>query len=385
MQFRGEKIDSESLKIIFAGDFIPPESDTCIYSDDLMEVLADKDFSIVNLECSLTESNKYINKNGVHIKRAPKYISHIKQGQFNAVCLSNNHIRDFNDTGVLDTIKTCKNNGIQYVGAGRNINEARKPLRLNIKGSRISFLNYCEIENSIATDKKAGANPFNLISVYYDIKKEKQDSDFVFIIYHGGLEYHNIPLPGLKRSFEYMIDNGADAIICHHSHYVSGYSFYENKPIIYGLGNFYYKSYSEVHLKDLELHYGLIVRLKIHKSKFNIDVLKVKKTEDQGMLILVTDDLKIKEFNLKLNSINEIINDEFKLNNYWNDQISNLRVKYFLNIKTNNKYVKYLMKFWLKFFPSSIKGLNPSWLLNLFTCESHRETIIMSFSKDDTD
>jgi len=187
---------SEEIKIIFTGDFIPPnKTDSQIYSDELLKLLKDKDFSITNLETPLTDSNVSITKTGRNFKRSPSSIKFIKEGHFDAVCLSNNHIRDYDDQGVVDTIDTCHKNNIKTVGAGKNLSEAKLPLHLNIKGKQISILNYSEKEFNIADNGKAGANPFDLIDAYNDVKREREKNDYVIVVYHGGLEYHHIPYP----------------------------------------------------------------------------------------------------------------------------------------------------------------------------------------------
>ncbi|MFW5804750.1 MAG: CapA family protein, partial [bacterium] len=141
------------ITLLFADNFSTQENTDNIYSDELKEVLRDKDYSIVNLETPLTNGNQPIEKLGNNFKRNPQTIKHIKDGFFDAVTLSNNHIRDYDDEGVLDTLKTCNDQNIQTVGAGKNINDAAKPLRLNIKGKKISILNYSEKEFNIASEK----------------------------------------------------------------------------------------------------------------------------------------------------------------------------------------------------------------------------------------
>lgn len=162
------------IRLLFAGDLIPPDTSANIFSEKLMGVLQDKDFSIVNLETPLTLGKNKIEKTGNNFKRSPSAIRHVTEGYFDAVALSNNHIRDYGDEGVNDTLNTCAQNGILTVGAGRNAEEAAKPLRLNLKGNKFCILNYSEREFNTATETRAGANSFDLIDVFYQIKSEKE-------------------------------------------------------------------------------------------------------------------------------------------------------------------------------------------------------------------
>jgi hypothetical protein len=70
------------LSILFAGDFIPPATYENMFSDELMEVLEDKDFSIVNLEALLTTATGKILKTGNNFKSSPEVIKHTANEKF---------------------------------------------------------------------------------------------------------------------------------------------------------------------------------------------------------------------------------------------------------------------------------------------------------------
>lgn len=365
--------------ILIAGDFIPPHiNHKNIYSEELRNKLQNKDFSIVNLETPFTNSIKPIKKSGDNFKVIPDAIQYVNNGYFDAVTLANNHIRDYGDEGVLDTMKICKESKILTVGAGKNIDEAAIPLRIYLKEKKIAILNYCEREFSIASADQAGANPYDTINAYYDIKKEKERNDIVIIIFHGGLEYNNVPLPGLKKNLEFMIENGADTIICHHTHYISGFSQYKGKPIFYGLGNFYIKYRSQQKLDDSELHIGQLVKLIFNKNnELNYELILMKKSEDQMRLDIIKD-LKAKEyFSLKINSINKIINSEKLLNSYWEIKKNDYKKIYYTQIKYSSNYLKKIFRIF-----NLNNGYRNKWIrkiVNLIRCDSHREMIIRSF------
>ncbi len=89
-------------------------------------------------------------------------------------CLANNHIRDYGDAGVMETIMHCHAHGIETVGAGKNLHAAGKISFVSVKNTTLAFINYCEEEFSIAGKVHAGANPIDSIQAYYDIKEALQ-------------------------------------------------------------------------------------------------------------------------------------------------------------------------------------------------------------------
>lgn len=364
---------NSSINLLFAGDFIPPENTDNIYSDDLKAVLKNKDFSIVNLETPLTERGKKIVKTGMNFRRSPSTVKHIKEGYFDAVCLSNNHIRDYGDEGVLDTIETCNQNNIQTVGAGKNIEEAQKPLRIEIKGKKISILNYSEREFNIADDNTAGANPYDTINAFYDIQIEKQENDYVIVVYHGGLEFHHVPLPGIKRNLEFMIDNGADAVVSHHTHVVSPIKYHKGNPICYGLGNF---CFDYKILNTLKLHQGLITKLTIDNNSIKHETIPVFYNKNIKVIQKMNNKM-LYRFNENLKYYGNLINNNENFNEYWYNNLNSLTPKYLVTLKYGGGFLGKVVK---KLNIPFLYKRNILAKRNLIHCDSHREVLINSIN-----
>jgi poly-gamma-glutamate synthesis protein (capsule biosynthesis protein) len=71
-----------------------------------------------------------------------------------------------------------------------------------------------------------------------DIKKAKENADYVIVIYHGGKEYSRYPSPRLLEHSREMILSGANVVLTQHSHCIGCYEEYEGGHILYGQGNF---------------------------------------------------------------------------------------------------------------------------------------------------
>jgi poly-gamma-glutamate synthesis protein (capsule biosynthesis protein) len=361
------------IKLLFAGDFVPPENVENLFTDELQSVLKDKDFSIVNLETPLTNGNQKIEKTGNSFKRTPSVIKHIKDGLFDAVALSNNHIRDYGDEGVLDTIETCKRNNILTVGAGKDLSEAAKAMRLSLKGKKICILNYSEREFNIAGESIAGANPFDLIDAFYQIREEKEQSDFVMVIYHGGLENHSLPTPGLRKRLRFLVNVGADAIICHHTHVASSYEIYSGRPICYGLGNFCF-DYKK--LLNVELHQSLLARIIIDSDKVELQLSCVNYNRAEKKIELLKDKAQnIMLDKLKIN--NEVLQNDIDYMSYWNKVGEKLFPRYYIPMVYGRGVVaKLLRKLKYPFYNKKrLLSMN-----NLFSCDTHTEMISNTFS-----
>ncbi len=92
---------------------------------------------------------------------------------------------DYGAEGLESTMAVCNKEGINFVGAGRNLSEARQPFYLQIKGKIIAILNIAENEFCTTIGEDPGANPLNVITNHYDIKEAKKRSDLVIIFPTG--------------------------------------------------------------------------------------------------------------------------------------------------------------------------------------------------------
>src|SRR5690606_37754227 len=150
----------------------------------------------------------------------------------------NNHILDYNERGVFDTLAFCAENNIATVGAGKDKWNAREPYFLESRRGRIAILNIAENEWASSTNSSAGANGMDLLNNIKQIQEAKAVRQFVFVIVHGGHEYFNLPSPRMKEQYRFYIENGADLVVGHHTHCISGFELYRGRPIYYSLGNF---------------------------------------------------------------------------------------------------------------------------------------------------
>ena len=378
------------MKIFITGDYCPiGRIENYLLSEKYDEVIQDiskisnsADLSITNLEAPLTNSIDKLNKSGPNIKALKKGINPLKEAGFNLVTLSNNHILDFKEKGIKDTMELCSDNKIGYVGAGVNIEEARKPFIFIHDDKKIGILNFAENEFCSATKSSAGANPVNLINNNYDIKKLKQEVDFLIVIAHGGREHYQLPTPNQRDRYRFYVDSGADLVVGHHSHCFSGYENYNDKYIFYSLGNFIF-DYKKKYQKGLWTEgYAVLFDINFENKKVKFDLHPFQQGQLKKPLLNLLNKKQKEVFFKKIFELNNLIIDDSMFQKSWRQYLKTQKVIYKSDLFVKNSYLRALMLkgFFPKFYWAS-KSRKTN-LLNLYRCETHREILIDILSEE---
>lgn len=355
------------MKILVAGDLVINKTyDSLNINSSLIDLFNSSDLNIVNLEAPITTSNTKILKTGPHLKANHKStLEVLKALRVDAVTLANNHLLDYDETGVKDTLSFCRNSDIQPIGAGMNLDEASKINYIKTKEGKIAIVNFAENEWASATKDTAGSNPMNLIDNARQIKEAKKHADFVFVIIHGGHEYYNLPSPRIQKQYRFYAEQGADIIIGHHTHCISGYEVYNNVPIYYSLGNFLFTNNSIYN----DWYTGLILEIKIINGVLTTYLHPIKQEKETFKLNFHSQKNIIID---RILSYNEIISDSDKLLAEWNNYIKS-KYKPYLNMWSPISFVqnRYLKGIFNKLGINFINKKGISLALNLMRCEAH--------------
>lgn len=198
---------------------------------------SEADISMVNLENPIATRGSKVPKE-FSFKMHPKYCRVLLNGGVDIVNIANNHTLDYGIQGMEDTIHYLDSVGVKHVGGGRNIAEAREPVILEVKGKKIGFLGYFGDGWYNATEKRVGTAPRREDSVIEDVRRLKQETDFVVVNFHWGEERQHYPNEQQKQLAHKTIDAGADLVVGHHPHVLQGIERYGHGFIAYSLGNF---------------------------------------------------------------------------------------------------------------------------------------------------
>ena len=197
------------------------------------------DLFIINLESPFTNGGNYNVPTGSFSFNAdPNSLEALLISGVDVVSLANNHTINQGKKGIEDTIKLLTENDIAFTGTGLNEAQARQPAIVEKNGLTFGFLGYAYPNDySVATEKRHGIANMDSKKMIADVAILKTKVDVVIVMIHAGHEYVNRPNQQQITFAKSAIDAGADIIIGHHPHWVQNIEIYNNKPILYSLGN----------------------------------------------------------------------------------------------------------------------------------------------------
>lgn len=210
---------------------------------EIRSLLKDHDLIFANLENPVSTKGvpHHIQDPNVTFCAHPDTLRIIKSLGVHVVSLGNNHMLDYGGEALSETLEHLDNYGIKYAGAGRNYEEANRPLLLECNGRKIAFLSYVFIYSAstrMAGKNRPGVSDYRIKKILPHIRELSREGYHVIISIHWGWEYSFYPIPYQMKQARQMIDNGAVLILGHGPHYPQGIEDYKNGQIVYSLGNF---------------------------------------------------------------------------------------------------------------------------------------------------
>lgn len=253
--------DDDSITFAFAGDILFDSSydtgytlsvrgvDGC-FDDGVQQIMEEADVFMLNNEFPYTQRGTPIEDKQFTFRADPSTASYLQEMGVDLVSLANNHIFDYGEEGLLDTLDTLQSIGQPYVGAGRNLQEASAPAYYSCGDMTIAVLNATEIEGYDnpptrgATDTQSGVfrcyDPTNL---YEAVQEAGENADFVIVYIHWGTEKAEQPDYRQLEHAKGLAAAGCDLIVGDHPHVLQGIQNIDGCMVMYSLGNFLFTSY----------------------------------------------------------------------------------------------------------------------------------------------
>jgi len=257
-----ECADKERITFAFAGDVLLDDAYAMMFGyrnrgsdinvtflNGLLERMRGADVFMLNNEFPFSERGTPTEGKQFTFRAKPSNIELYGQIGVDIVSLANNHAYDYGEEALLDTFTTLESAGISYVGAGRNIEQAKSPLYIVANGMKIAIVSATQIERTSAPDTKeatatnAGVlrcmDPAALLEV---IAEAAESSDFVILYIHWGTESQAETDWLQDQQAPKYAEAGVDLIIGDHPHCLQKLDVELGVPVVYSLGNFWFNS-----------------------------------------------------------------------------------------------------------------------------------------------
>jgi hypothetical protein len=285
----GNIVKKEAITLLGVGDVLIDRKEPETIFQHVAGVLRSADITYANCEQALSDKGYPNPKQAAY--SSPESIRALLYAGMDVVSLANNHSLDWGTEALLDSLVRLKEAGLPYIGVGRNLAEARQPVILERRGTRVGFLAYSSVhlDGYEATEDRPGLVPIRVWTIYdqvdyqpgtpprivtiphkddigdmvRDIKELKAQVDVVVIGMHWGL--HIMPRLIPMYCFDIghaAIDAGADLILGTHTHILKGIEVYKGKAIFFSTANFALELGPHMrdheHIKDLNDYYRIV-------------------------------------------------------------------------------------------------------------------------------
>lgn len=258
----------KEITLYAVGDVLPERDEPATIFDKTREVIKQGDLAFCQLEANISEQGTRLPqaRHTTRIQRSAA--TAIADAGFNVVSFAGNHCMDWGREAFFDTIDALKEESINVVGVGANIQEAREPIIVEKNGVKTAFIAYSSILPQCywAEADRPGCAPMRAFTHYEqiehdqpgtparvhtfahrldleallnDIAKAKAQADVVVMSIHWGIHFVPKVIADYQREVAYAaIDAGVDLILGHHAHILKGIEVYKGKAIFYSLCNF---------------------------------------------------------------------------------------------------------------------------------------------------
>jgi poly-gamma-glutamate synthesis protein (capsule biosynthesis protein) len=216
--------------------------------DNIRDELARGDINLANLESPLARGGREFTTKKFRFRGEPAVAPALARAGFNLVTLANNHSMDFGWPALEETRSYLREAGIAWIGAGENLEQARRMALFTVRGKRVAFLGYSLTQplEFFASPDRPGTAPGYGRLVAADVAAARGKADYVIVSFHWGREASTTVQAYQRDTAHRAIDAGADVVIGHHPHVLQGVERYRRGIIFYSLGNFAFASTSTI-------------------------------------------------------------------------------------------------------------------------------------------
>ena len=218
----------------------------CI-SPEILDITNGADIFYLNHEYTVSDRGEALAGKLYTFRAKPERMELLTEMGTDLVSLANNHIYDYGEEAMLDTMDYLDQAGLPYVGGGRNLDEAKSPVYYIVNGMKIGFVAASNAEITLYTPA-AGENTPGILEAYdttlYDqvISEAAAQCDYLIAYIHWGPEDINQYASYQTEQGKEFLDAGADIVVGGHPHVLQGMEYMDGKPVIYSMGDFWFNN-----------------------------------------------------------------------------------------------------------------------------------------------
>ncbi|MCI0664825.1 MAG: CapA family protein [Acidobacteria bacterium] len=242
---------------------------------NLLSELKSFGLTIVNLECVISGKGQPWSRwpKVFHFRANPRAIDTLQLAKIDCCVLANNHVLDYEEEALIEMLDLLRQAGIAYAGAGRNLDEAMRPVILEKAGAKIGVVAFTDNESGwCASETAPGTNwievsleeiSFKPVRVAIDSARAAGAEVVIFSI-HWGPNMIERPSALFRKFAHAVMDAGADVYHGHSAHLMQGIEIYKGRPIIYDAGDFVDDYAVDPRLRN---DFGVLFRLLVDRNK----------------------------------------------------------------------------------------------------------------------
>ena len=259
-----------SCSLLIGGDIAPMRASGKGLMGAAAPLFKAADVATANLEHALARGGKLVKGKPFFHRGHPELAEGLVEAGFDVLTVANNHMLDWGEESLFETLQVLKKHNLPFTGAGRNLAEAATPIVLERKGLKIGVLAYSSTlpMGFPAEEDAPGVNPLRAVTTYRprpgrdvneypgvapeiatwvvpedlermrdDIWALKRKADVVLVNQHWGTSMTPYVHDFQREAGRAAIDAGADVVFGGHQHVLSAIEYHKGKPILHCTGN----------------------------------------------------------------------------------------------------------------------------------------------------
>jgi poly-gamma-glutamate synthesis protein (capsule biosynthesis protein) len=217
----------------------PPET---LVAPEVRAALGQADLVVLNLECCISERGRPWEAPGkpFFFRAPPRAVELLVLLRTDCVTLANNHALDYGDDALADTLDHLTAAGITTVGAGPDLQQARRPAVLTAGGLRVAVLGVTDHPADFAAGPDRPGVAFADLGHQVPgwltelVRRAGAQADITLVTPHWGPNMTSAPVRHVRRAAGALVDAGATLIAGHSAHVPHGVA----GRVLYDLGDF---------------------------------------------------------------------------------------------------------------------------------------------------